>query len=191
MTSGIAAWRRQCAKWITLVTLFTLGCGSAEAKWWNGEWSIRKRITLDLGAQAAGIKEPLGSAAVLIRLHDGNFQFSAAKEDGSDIRLIAADDKTPMAFHIERYDPLLAEAFVWVNVPNLQPGAQITFWLYYGNSGGKATRVDDSKGTYDSDTVLVYHFAEHGQPASDSSGSGNNSQNTGTAVDGSLIDGGI
>ena len=63
------------------------GLRSAEAKWWNGEWSIRKRITLDLGAQAAGIMEPIGSAAVLIRLHDGNFQFSAAKEDGSDIRL--------------------------------------------------------------------------------------------------------
>jgi len=185
-----AAWK-QPTLWLC-VALLSLGSASlAEAKWWDGQWSIRKKITVDLSPQTTGIKDALGSAVFLVRLHDGNFQFSAAKEDGSDIRFIAADDKTPLTFHLERYDPLLAEAFAWVKVPDLKAGAENGFWLYYGNSGSKAVRVDDSKGTYDPDTVLVYHFAEHSQPAADSSGSGNTAQNAGTPVDGSLIGGGI
>ena len=165
--------------------------GSAQAKWWNSDWTIRKKLTLDLGTEALGLDRGTNNLVILVRLHDGNFQFSAAKEDGSDIRFVAADDKTSLPFHIERYDPLLAEAFVWVKLPTAQAGAKTTFWLYYGNSGGKAARVDDPKGTYDADTVLVYHFAEHAQPAVDSSGSGNVSQNAGIPVDGSLIDGGL
>jgi biopolymer transport protein ExbB len=178
-------------RWLCLGLVFVAACGSAEAKWWNSEWSIRKKITLDLSPQTIGSKDPIGTAVLLLRLHDGNFQFSAAKDDGSDLRFVAADDKTPLTFHIERYDPLLGEAFIWVKIPDLKPPEPIGFWLYYGNSGSKATRIDDPKGTYDANTVLVYHFAEHSQPATDSTSSGNNAQNAGTPVDGSLIDGGL
>ncbi|MCE0523443.1 MAG: DUF2341 domain-containing protein, partial [Methylacidiphilales bacterium] len=112
---------------------------------------------------------------VLIRLAD--FDFGSAKDDGSDIRLIAEDDKTPLAFHIEKYDSLLGEAFVWVKVPDLKPGAQTNFWLYYGNQGNiTVPGGGDPKETYDADTVLVYHFAESGAPAHDSSGQRNDSQ---------------
>src|SRR5579872_3361696 len=84
--------------------------GTAHA-WWNSDWTIRKKITFDTASSGAGITDPIGATAVLIRLHDGNFQFGSAKEDGGDIRFIAADDKTPLPFHIERYDSLLSEAF--------------------------------------------------------------------------------
>src|SRR5215831_10235513 len=177
--------------WVCLALASLAVSPSANAKWWDGQWSIRKKITIDLSPQATGIKDSVGDAVLLVRLHDGNFQFSAAKEDGSDIRFIAADGKTPLTFHIERYDPLLAEAFVWVKIPELKAGVQTAFWLYYGNSGSKATRVDDPKGTYEPDTVLEYHFAEHGQPATDASAAGNNASNAGTPVDGSLIGGGV
>ena len=186
----LARWNHRLF-WLCL-GLASLGiCASAEAKWWDGQWSIRKKITIDLSPQSTGIKDLKGGAVLLVRLHDGNFQFSAAKEDGSDIRFIAADDKTPLTFHLERYDPLLAEAFAWVKVPELKANAENTVWLYYGNSGNKATRVDDPKGTYDADTVLAYHFAERSQPPTDSSAGGNNAQNAGTPVDGSLIGGGL
>ena len=46
----------------------------------------------------------------------------SARDDGSDIRFVAGDDKTPLTFHIEKYDSLLGEAFVWVKVPDLKPG---------------------------------------------------------------------
>jgi biopolymer transport protein ExbB len=53
-------------------------------------------------------------------LHDGNYQFLAAKEDGGDIRFVASDDKTLLPYHVERYDSLMNEAFVWVQVPDVK-----------------------------------------------------------------------
>jgi biopolymer transport protein ExbB len=159
--------------------------------WWNSEWTLRKKITLDATPAGGGIADPIGTTPVLVRLHDGNFQFVNAKDDGSDIRFVAADDKTPLVFHVEKYDPVLNEAFVWVKVPSVKPGEKTSLWLYYGNSGGKAVKSDDPKGTYDSDTALVYHFGEHGSPASDATGSGNNAQNAGIGSDGSMIGSGL
>ena len=148
---------------------------STAQAWWNNDWTIRKKITVDTSATGGGITDSLGATQVLIRLAD--FNFGAAKEDGSDIRIIAGDDKTPLAFHIEKYDSLLGEAFVWVKVPDLKPGAQTSLWLYYGNQGNiTVPGGGDPKETYDADTVLVYHFAESGTPAHDSSGAGNDSQ---------------
>ncbi len=166
--------------------------GTARASsWWNGEWTVRKKITLDTTSAGLGINDPVGPVPVLVRLFDGNFQFALAQADGSDLRFVAEDNKTLLTYHIEKWDSLLNEAFVWVNVPDLKPNAQNIIWLYYGNSSGKAPRVDDAKGTYDSDTVLVYHFAEHGQPAYDSTGSGNNAQNVGVPSEGSMIGTGL
>ncbi len=113
---------------------------------------------------------------MLVRLHAGNFQFEGAKEDGTDIRFVAADDKTPLKFQIEKFDSLLGEAFFWVNVPDLKPGAKTEIWLYYGNSKSPGA---DPKGTFDADHVLVYHFAERGSPPADSSTWANHAQAAG------------
>jgi len=164
--------------------------GTAHA-WWNDKWTLRKKITIDTSPTGGAITDAIGAGPVLIRLAD--FNFGAAKDDGGDIRLIAADDKTPLAYHIEKYDSLLGEAFVWVRVPDLKPGTSTSIWLYYGNSGDvPASGAADAKATYDADTVLVYHFAEKiGQPAADSSGAGNNAQNAGPSDDSALIGPGL
>src|ERR1700678_2803147 len=73
--------------------------------WWNPDWTVRKKITIDTSATGGAITDPIGTTPVLIRLAD--FDFGAAKDDGSDIRLIAGDDKTPLTFHVEKYDSLL------------------------------------------------------------------------------------
>lgn len=177
--------------------LVALGCallaaGAAPAKaWWDSDWQLRKLITVDTSPTGKPIDHPIGTAPVLIRLHDGDFRFNYAKPDGSDLRFIAADDKTPLSFHIEKFDSILDEAFVWVKVPDLNPGSKTSFWLYYGNGGPKAVKAESPKDTYDADTVLVYHFSEHGQPFIDSSGHGNNSENAGLSADGSLIGTGL
>jgi biopolymer transport protein ExbB len=155
--------------------LASLAWTSSAQAWWNHDWTIRKKITIDTGVTGGAIADPIGTTTVLIRLAD--FDFGAAKDDGSDIRIIAGDDKTPLPFHLEKYDSLLGEAFVWVKVNDLKPGAQTTIWLYYGNQGTIAVPGGgESKVTYDADTMLVYHFAESGVPAHDSSGQGNDSQ---------------
>jgi biopolymer transport protein ExbB len=157
--------------------------------WWNDDWQLRKKITIDASASGANITDPIGATPVLIRLHVGNFRFGAAKDDGSDLRFVAADDKTPLKYHIEKYDSLLAEALIWVAVPNLQPGNKTEIWLYSGNK--KAVATSDAKGTYDPDMVLVYHFNERGTPALDSSVWANNAQSVGQPADGSLIGTGL
>ncbi len=160
--------------------------------WWNNDWSLRKKITIDTGGTGVPISEPIGTAVVLIRLHDGDFQFASAHDDGSDIRFVAGDDKTPLTFHIEKYDSLLGEAFVWVKVPDLKPGAATTLWLYYGNTGSKPmSGGPDAKATYDGDTALVYHFAEAAQPPKDATGNGNDASNAAANIDGSFIGPGL
>ena len=166
----------------------TLVPSSAKA-WWNDEWQMRKKITIDASASGANITDPIGLTPVLVRLHVGNFRFGAAKDDGSDLRFVAGDDKTPLKHHIEKYDGLLGEALVWVAVPDVQPGAKTDIWLYYGNK--KAVATNDPKGTYDPDTLLVYHFNELGTPALDSSVWANNAQSVGLPADGSIIGNGL
>src|SRR6201996_1239828 len=157
--------------------------------WWNDDWSLRKKITIDASAAGAIITDAIGTTPVLVRLHSGNFRFSSAKEDGSDLRFVAGDDKTPLKHHVEKYDGLLGEALIWVAVPNLQAGAKTDLWLYSGNK--KAVAAGDAKGTYDPDTLLVYHFNERGTPALDSSVWANNAQSVGQPADGSIIGTGL
>ena len=164
---------------------------STARAWWNSDWPMRRSVTIDTSATGVAIKDPIGATAVLVRLHDGNFPFSSSKPDGADLRFVGGDDKTPLAFHIEKFDPLLNEEFVLVRITDLKPGAQTSFWLYYGNHGKSAERIDNVKGTYDADTVLVYHFAERGTAAADASASGLNAQNPGTPADGAMIGGGL
>jgi biopolymer transport protein ExbB len=177
------------AAWLLgLAVIVTLWPAPANA-WWNDDWSLRKKITIDTSAAGANITDPIGATPVLVRLHIGNFRFGSAKEDGSDLRFVAGDDKTPLKHHIEKYDSLLGEALVWVGVPDLKPGAKTELWLYFGNR--KATRAEDAKNTYDPDTLLVYHFAERGMPALDSSALANNAQNAGTPAKGAIIGEGL
>ncbi len=175
------------ARIFVAVLAFLSICGNAQA-WWNPEWTIRKKVTADTTPAGGAITDPVGTSVVLVRLFDGNFQFGSAKEDGGDIRFIAADDKTVLKYHLERFDSLLYEAYAWVKVPDVAPGAQTTFWLYYGNAN--AEPANDPKGTYDADTALVYHFSETGAPVDSSSG-GNSAEGPGTPATGSLIAGGL
>ena len=147
----------------TRATLLTFLMGAlllpaVASAWWNEEWNFRKEITLDLSPAGAGVAGEVGDVPVLLRLSLANFEyFGDAKPDGSDLRLIAADDKTPLKFHVERYDSTAQMAFIWVRVPRLAGGANTEkIFLYYGNPD--ATSAADSAGTYDTHQALVYHF---------------------------------
>jgi biopolymer transport protein ExbB len=180
--------RAGAAVLLSFALVLTLAPAPARA-WWNDDWQLRKKITIDASASGANITDPIGTTPMLVRLHPGNFRFSGAKEDGSDLRFVSGDDKTPLKYHVEKFDALLGEALVWVAVPNVQAGAKTDIWLYYGNK--KAVATADAKGTYDPDTLLVYHFAERGTPALDSSVWANNAQSVGQSADGGLIGSGL
>lgn len=182
--ASLPRFRLSAPLMLALLLLAALWPSSASA-WWNEQWTLRKKITVDTGPSGAGISDAIGPAQVLVRLHVGNFRFGAAKEDGGDLRFVAADDKTPLKHHVEKYDSLLGEALVWVGVPDLKPGAKNDIWLYYGNQ--KAPAAVDAKGTYDPDTLLVYHFNDRSTPAQDITAWANAAQNAVPAADGAII----
>lgn len=143
---------------LVLLVLIAVLPAAAQA-WWNPEWTGRRKVSLDTTDQGAGLKEGLANVPVLVRLHTGNFVFSEAQLDGNDLRFVADDDKTPLEFHVEKYDGVNELALVWVKVPRLTPGsAEGHVWLYYGNE--KAVPAGNPKGTYTDNDTLVLHFAE-------------------------------
>jgi biopolymer transport protein ExbB len=159
---------------------------SAANAWWEKDWSFRKQITIDTTSKGANIAQTVGRMPVLVRLHSGNFSFGDAQENGTDLRFVAADDKTPLAYHIESFDPLLGVATIWVDVPDVAGGAAKNIWLYYGNK--KATPSTDTAGTFDSDYTLIYHFDDAaGAPPKDKTAYGNNAQSVPTGYDDGAI----
>ena len=169
-----------------LVLVATCGAAGAKDKWWDDAWTARKSITVDASPTGANITEPIGGATVLIRLFQANYP-STAKEDLSDLRFVTEDNKTLLPFHVEKIDSLMGEAYVWVKLPEVKPGAKTAFWMYYGSNDPKAIKVEDPKACYDADTVLVFHFAESGQPAGDSTKNGNSAEAPGGKAEGSQI----
>jgi len=127
--------------------------------WWDGNWKLRKKIQFDTSSKGADIKTDLTDIPVVIRLHTGNFNFSSAKADGSDLRFVSADDKNPLKYHIEKFDSKEEIAFVWVKVSRIPGGSnQDSIWMYYGNPS--AADGQDMGGTYDVSQVAVYHLSE-------------------------------
>ncbi|MBB5033769.1 DUF2341 domain-containing protein [Prosthecobacter vanneervenii] len=170
-----------------LFLLLTASALSAEKNWWgDGKWTLRKEITIDTSGKGVAIAEPIGTSAVLVRLHEGVFSFLSAREDGGDLRFVADDHKTVLKHHVEKWDALLNEAYVWVQVPDLKPAAASTIWLYYGN--GEAPAPEAAKETYEANTTLVYHFTDSGK---DSSPTGANAEGAPAPAAGSLIGAGL
>lgn len=143
-----------CASLFFLLT----GPGSAHA-WWDGKWKYRKKVVLDTTPKGGDLKEALADFPVLVRLHTGNFTFENAKNDGSDIRFVASDDKTPLKYHIERYDPKEEMVLIWVKVPQVAPASsEGYFWIYYGSDN--VTAGQDAGGTFDTPQLAAYHLGE-------------------------------
>lgn len=153
--------------------------------WWNPAWSERQPLTIDASGDGAAIDEDLTNATVLVRLHDGNFQFLAAAEGGSDLRFVSPDGKKTYPYQIERFDNLINEAFVWVQVPAIKAGEKTMVSLYYGGTEG--TGSTNAADAYDTNTNLAMQFGQAGENFTDSTKNGNNSSNPGVTSDGGII----
>ncbi len=174
---------------IAIAVLCFLLLPHAAYAWWDDNWAFRKPLTLDATGAGAATSTSIENAAVLVRLHVGNFgYFTDTKPDGADIRFIAGDDKTPLAFHVESFDPVAGMAFIWVKVPAIAPGTSDTIYMYYGNPDAPA--ASDSGASYDVNQVLAYHFAA--VPPQDATSYGNQpAESTAVANPGSVIGAGV
>ena len=65
------------ALFITIIFL-SLAVPNAQA-WWNEDWKYRKKIALDTSTSGADIHQNLMGFTVLVRLHSGNFDFTAGE----------------------------------------------------------------------------------------------------------------
>ena len=168
---------------LLVILLFVPSIASA---WWNADWGYKKKITLDTAKlKQDGLAIPAASFA-LIRLHTGNFTFfTDIAEKGKDIRILAADEETPLKFYIEKLDTINEMAFIWVKLPaDLAAATDPSLWIYYGNP--QAVDAQDAGGSFDPNVVLAYEF---GQPGiKDLTAYGNNpGEVTSTIGEGGLI----
>ena len=148
-------WVKCVAASLALVPMVALA-----ASWWNNDWKYRKEIGFDLTAAGADVAGTPQDLPILVRLSLANFSyFNDTKPDGSDFRMLAGDDKTPLKFHFEKYDPQDQMALLWVRVPQIAGGSKSDkIYAYYGNPDAPA--ASDIPGTYDEAQALVLSFGE-------------------------------
>ncbi|MFC6841139.1 DUF2341 domain-containing protein [Xanthomonas theicola] len=171
-------------------TLLLSALPASAATWWDGKWNYRAKLTVDTTSTGVGLSQPSGRTQVLVRLHTGNFNFADAKADGSDVRFVAGDDRTPLKYHFEKYDGLVDQvALAWVDLPDLPANASTPLYVYFGNP--EASGGSDAKGSYDADTVAVYHFASAQAAGADSTAYANNASAPPTLADTALIGAGL
>jgi biopolymer transport protein ExbB len=161
------------------------------ASWWNNDWKFRKEIGFDLTPTGADITASPQDVPALVRLSLANFAyFNDTKPDGSDFRLVAGDDKTPLKFHFEKYDPQSQIALLWVRVPQMTGGAKgDKIYAYYGDADAQSAA--DVPGTYDAQQALVLSFSETtGLPQDATAYKNNPTESTAVLTPASLIAGG-
>src|SRR3990172_2993635 len=153
---------------------------------WADDWSGQKKINLNTTDSGAALKEEVSQAPALVRLHTGNFaHFLDVKEDGSDLRFFASDEKTPLPYHIEKFDSLNEIGLIWVQLPKLAAGKTDHVWMKYGNPN--AAPVQDAKAVYDANFVAVYHVEAPGLPGDQTANANNAAQSTAEHVPASII----
>ena len=158
---------------IALPALLALLMGAtplAAQAWWNADWTQRTRLTLDTSAKGVETREAVSAMPLAIRLHAGNFDFLAARPDGSDLRVVAADDKTVLPHRIERFDASNELAVVWVQLPSVLPGSdKNSVYVYAGNEKPPAAAAPGQ--VMDAATLLAVHFDDAANQGADSVGS--------------------
>ncbi|WP_202863443.1 MULTISPECIES: DUF2341 domain-containing protein [Xanthomonas] len=158
--------------------------------WWDAKWSYRAKVSLNTTSTGAAVEQAPGRVQVLVRLHSGNFNFTDAKPDGSDIRFVAGDDRTPLKYHFEKYDGLVDQvALAWVDLPALPANAMTPLFVYFGNP--EASTGADAKKSYDADTLAVYHFADAQGAGQDTTAYANNIAAPVALADTALIGSGL
>lgn len=126
--------------------------------WWNEDFKQRTKVTLNTSAAGVVTSEAISGVAVPVRLHSGNFDFIGAKPDGTDLRVVAADDQTPLEFAIERFDGANELAVLWVQVPLVAPGSNANaIYVYAGNAKAAA---EAPAPVVDGGSALTLRFAE-------------------------------
>lgn len=125
----------------------------------SNEWAHERKLAFDTTESGVPVAEDVTGLPVLVRLHSGNFAFSEAKPDGSDVRFFAADGKTPLNHVVEKYDAANELAVIWVKLPKLIANSKANNMVVkWGQESAVAT--GNGKLTFDDRQLMVLNFSE-------------------------------
>ncbi|MEA3219094.1 MAG: Tol-Pal system protein TolQ [Immundisolibacter sp.] len=169
-------WRRM----VFVIGTLSMWLPGPTLAWWNGDWEYRLPLAVTAPEDLA---QPVPDVPVLVRLQFANFgYFFDTAPDGADLRLIAGDDRSELAYDIDTYDPTTGIGLLWVRLPALEPGRASSINLYFGNPEAPPGR---SGAAYDGAERLVLHFGETDGPPRDASAFANH-LTTSTAAQGQM-----
>ncbi len=137
---------------LTLVVL----CASPAVNAADG--SQKKVLVIDTTATGVEVTEELTQVPVLVRLHSGNFTFTEAQPDGSDLHFFAADGKTPLPSQVENFEATDELANVWLLLPKVAALGKTPLVMTWG--GDKAGAAHVSGKVQDPAAVFTFHFAQ-------------------------------
>lgn len=144
-------------KAVCLIAMLSAFASAPARAWWDTDYKQRTRVTLNTSSDGVTTQEALAGPVIPVRLHSGNFDFVGAREDGSDLRVVAADDKTPLKFWVERFDGANELAVLWVQLPNVAPGTdKNAVYVYAGHD--KAAAETTSPKLFDAAMRAVVPF---------------------------------
>jgi len=99
---------------------------------WLYSASLFILTTPDGANLAAGASET--NFPLLVRLNAGNFNFTQAQANGSDIRF-ATVPGVPLSYQIEQWDSTAKTAAVWVKIPSITGNSRQEIKMYWGKTG--------------------------------------------------------
>ncbi|WP_269848638.1 DUF2341 domain-containing protein [Methanosarcina horonobensis] len=106
----------------------------------NDLWAISKVNDTEGYSQEIIVTENSGETLtdyqVPINLNFSNFNFSQAKEDGSDLRFFSGG--RTLNYWIESWNPKTEEALIWVKIPSLPANKNTTLLMKCGNPAAEA-----------------------------------------------------
>lgn len=114
---------------ILIISFLTFQSIAVSAEAWLEGYTYRRAVTI---TEQSG--NTLTNYTVKIVLNTSIFDYSKAKDDGSDLRFTLDDGVTTIPYWIESWNPG-GESVIWVKVPEISANGEKTIYMYYGNPG--------------------------------------------------------
>ena len=122
-------------------------------------WKMHRAVKLNTTATGAGIMTTLANYPVPVQLTKDNFDFSQAKDDGSDVRFAKADG-TLLPHEIELWDRANQVAALWVKTQVMGNDATQSFVMYWGNPVVPSTSDGPRVFPQAENWVAVWHLGD-------------------------------
>jgi hypothetical protein len=127
-------------------------------------WDYSAEVIINTASSGAGITGDLYDFPLLIRLSSSlsysSSIFENAEPDGADLRFTSLNKK-PLSFEVERWDPSLQQAEIWVRIDTIFSGdAGQIIYLYWGKENSPAASSGETVFSKQTGFAGVWHLGE-------------------------------